>query len=277
MMPTTLTLHLGVGASAVYPKRLHGAACVLLESPLADHGAADKPFSVGPVRGSEARPGTASWRLGWLTSQPAPPCPRRVAFGPAAWPVLGRDEATVSYAELCAGPAAHAADLDVVSPLYFSRNGRDMPMPDPVLVLTSLLRRWNHHAPAALRVEQELRDRLLAAVFLDAFDGRTMRTAVTYTQQQSGFVGTIRLALLRTAGHDVETAFAALMRFAVLAGIGAQTTHGFGAVNLMRLTARGSSTGRGSTQPVHPHTGTPENPSVLADPKTQVNPHDHDQ
>ncbi|MGH3621762.1 MAG: CRISPR system precrRNA processing endoribonuclease RAMP protein Cas6 [Sciscionella sp.] len=87
-----------------------------------------------------------------------------------------------------------------------------------------------------------------------------MRTAVTYTQQQSGFVGTIRLALLRTADHDAETAFTTLMRYAVLAGIGAQTTHGFGAANLIRLTRHKSNTGRRSTQPVQPCTGTPETP-----------------
>ena len=52
---------------------------------------------------------------------------------------------------------------------------------------------------------------------------------------QSGYVGTIHLALIRAADTHVAGAFAALMRYADLAGLGAQTTHGFGAVRFQRL------------------------------------------
>jgi len=72
-------------------------------------------------------------------------------------------------------------------------------------------------------------------VRLASMDGRTVSTPVTANMQQTGFVGSVRLALGRDAGQDVAGAFAALMRFTDIAGIGAQTTHGFGAVRLLGL------------------------------------------
>lgn len=66
-------------------------------------------------------------------------------------------------------------------------------------------------------------------------DGRTVSTPVSATMHQTGFVGTIRLALTRAAGAPLASLFAALMRYTDIAGLGAQTTHGFGAVRLQHL------------------------------------------
>lgn len=52
---------------------------------------------------------------------------------------------------------------------------------------------------------------------------------------QTGFLGSARIGLTKTTDHTTRTVFAALMRFAVVAGIGAQTTHGFGSVRLEDL------------------------------------------
>jgi CRISPR-associated endoribonuclease Cas6 len=48
----------------VYPARLHGAACALLEGSAVSHTAQHKPFSVGPLFGDGAE--RARWRPGWL-------------------------------------------------------------------------------------------------------------------------------------------------------------------------------------------------------------------
>ncbi len=57
---------------------------------------------------------------------------------------------------------------------------------------------------------------------------------VTEQIRQVGFVGEAELRLLKTASAGTAELFGALMRFAAIAGIGAQTTHGFGAVEVTR-------------------------------------------
>jgi len=87
----------------------------------------------------------------------------------------------------------------MVSPMYFSRNGRDHPIPDPVLIVGSLARRWNSWAPAALTVSDELRDQLCAAVLLADMQGGT----VTIGRNQIRFTGTVGLGLPRHAERDI--------------------------------------------------------------------------
>jgi CRISPR-associated endoribonuclease Cas6 len=234
-MPAIVTLDLVTPPDLwVYPARLHGAVCALVEREhCGEHRAQRKPFSVGPLLGGGS--GAARWRLGWLADQAPRLAPEVVRFGPHPCAVVRSDTREVPFASLAAGPPAWSAELDVISPLYFSRNGRDHPLPDPVLVLRSTMDRWNAFASAALAVPEPVGRELLATVWLAAMDGRTESTPVTATMHQTGFVGTARLALTRAAGRTAATAFAALMRFADIAGIGAQTTHGFGAVRLVDL------------------------------------------
>ena len=259
-MPAVVTLDLVPQPGLrVYPARLHGAACALVEAAWAgEHHAQRKPFSAGPLIGEA---GVARWRLGWLVDRAPRLSPATVHFGPQPCPVLRCDIRNLPFAELAAGPPAWSAELDVISPLYFSRNGRDHPLPDPVLILRSTCDRWNAFAPAQLAVPDEVARELLATVRLASMDGRTVSTPVTATMHQTGFVGSIRLALGRDAGRDVAGAFAALMRFADIAGIGAQTTHGFGAVRLLQLNTAAParapyrSTSRASKTPRSSQTG----------------------
>jgi len=226
----------------VYPARLHGAACALIEPSWdGDHDAQRKPFSVGPLVGEN---GVARWRLGWLPDDVPDVEPSVVRFGALACPVLRCDVRTVSFAELASGPPAWSAELDVLSLLYFARNGRDHPLPDPVLIVQSALARWNVFAPAELSVPSDVERELVSTVWLAAFDGRTESAPVTATMHQTGFVGSVRLALTRAAGPVTAGAFAALIRFAEIAGIGAQTTHGFGAIHLRRLNTAPPARGR---------------------------------
>jgi CRISPR-associated endoribonuclease Cas6 len=124
--------------------------------------------------------------------------------------------------------------------MYFSRNGRDLPLPDPVLIVRSALTRWNVHAPPPLAVEPDLGTALISSVYLREHCGQSRQAPVSATMTQTGFVGTAELGLTRVADERVERVFAALMRFAAIAGIGAQTTHGFGATILHALGPPGS-------------------------------------
>lgn len=217
----------------LYPARLHGAACELLERTWdGRHDAQRKPFSAGPMAGTA---GLARWRLGWLADGAPRLTEEPVRFGPVACPVVRCDVQDLPFAALAAGEPAWSAELDVISPLYFSRNGRDHPLPDPVLMLRSAADRWNAFAPAGLAVSDAILRDVLATVHLAAMEGRTESVPVTVTMHQTGYVGTVRLALTRAAVPGVAGAFAALMRFADIAGLGAQTTHGFGATRLRTL------------------------------------------
>lgn len=232
-MPAVVTLDLVPQPGLqVYPARLHGAACTLMEPTSAEHHAQRKPFSAGPLMGEG---GMIRWRLGWLPEDVLALAPQAVRFGPLDCPVLRCDVRPVPFASLANGPPAWSAELELLSPLYFSRNGRDHPLPDPVLIVQSALARWNAFAPPVLAVPPEVAHELAATVWLAAFEGRAESAPVTATMHQTGFVGSVRLALTRAAGPAVAGAFAALMRFADIAGLGAQTTHGFGATHLTRL------------------------------------------
>lgn len=231
-MPAVLDLDLSVPAGMlVYPARLHGAACAMLEkSTLVAHTAQHKPFSVSPLFASET--GRARWRVGWLGATEPPPIPTTVALGPACCEIRPAAPVSVTFAELLAVPPVRQAELDFVSPTFFARKGRDLPLPDPLLIMRSLASRWDAHAPAELAVPATELTALLDSVYLDDVAIECRRAQVSRTMWQLGFIGTARLALTKTGGDVTAQVFTALTSFAEFAGVGAQTTHGFGAVRL---------------------------------------------
>lgn len=224
-MPATIELELDLPTvPTVYPARIHGAACALLGHP----APGEMPdFSAWPLAGHSGR---ARWRLGWLPARECPPAPSEVLFGDSPHRVVGHAVTGVDFADLAASPAARRADVEVLSPMFFSRNGRDLPLPDPVQMLRSPMDRWDHHAPGALRIPDDVRRALIGSVYLVDFDGGTVAGAVGARTQQTGFTGSVVLALTRGADTTTATVFAAVLRYAAIAGIGAQTGHGFGAV-----------------------------------------------
>ncbi|SDQ35455.1 CRISPR system precrRNA processing endoribonuclease RAMP protein Cas6 [Actinopolyspora saharensis] len=232
-MPATIRLTLDQpGSARIYPARLHGAACAVLESGGGEHRQQRKPFAVWPLRDLDGRTG---WQLGWLAEHDPPAVPRRIRLGEAHCRVREVDVDGVSYARLANSEPARHAQLRMISPLYFSRNGRDHPLPDPVLIVRNAAQRWNAHAPEPLHVGEEQLRAITGMVFLHDLAGETVRTPVSATMEQTGFVGTVRLGLTRNAERVTRGLFAALMRFTAVAGVGAQTTHGFGGVQLEEL------------------------------------------
>ncbi len=232
-MPAVLDLEISVpSGTQVYPARLHGAACTMLESTSVAHTAQHKPFSVGPL--IEASTGRTRWRVGWLAVTAPPPIPEAVALGPARCPVRPTHPQQASFAELLTSPPVRHAELQFVSPTFFARKGRDLPLPDPVLIMRSLAARWDAHAPPELALPAEVLSTLLNSVYLAEVAIESRRAQVSVTMWQTGFVGAARLAVTK-AGDDVTAqVFTALTRFAEFAGVGAQTTHGFGAVRLVK-------------------------------------------
>lgn len=247
-MPTLLTLRLTEPASPPYPVHLHAAACYLLEPPGADHTAQRKPFTVGaPV----AEDGTVTWRLGWLPDLPLPAAwpPRELRLGGSTCRVLDARARHQPFAALAASRPVARGLVRFLTPTYFSRNGRDVPLPDPVLIMRSLAQRWNVFAPTGLALDDTQCKALLSAVLLTDADVHTVRVQVGRDAWQTGFLGDAELALTHTAAPHVGAVFAALLRFATIAGIGAQTTYGFGEVHPEPL--------GGPTQTRHTHPDPP--------------------
>ncbi len=230
-MPAVLDLELAVpNGTQVYPARLHGAACAMLEDDSVPHAAQHKPFSVGPL--IEENAGRTRWRVGWLGSAEPPPIPETIALGPARCSVRPARPTFISFAELLAVPPVRHVELQFVSPTFFARKGRDLPLPDPVLIMRSLATRWDAHAPSELALPAEVLTALLDSVYLDDAAIETRRAQVSRTMWQIGFVGAAHLALTKAGDAVTAQVFTALTRFAEFAGVGAQTTHGFGAARL---------------------------------------------
>jgi CRISPR-associated endoribonuclease Cas6 len=232
-MPAALTVRFDRPAPAPTPRQVLGAAAGLFETADGDHHAATKPFAAGPFVDDDAGAGTW-WRLGWLADDALPPGwpPASVRFGGDVRPVTGFGGEVRPFAEMARSGAVRRARLRMLTPMFFSRNGRDLPLPEPVLLVRSLLARWNAHAPSSLQVAVDDGRAVVGAVFLDEMSGGTERVQVTPTLRQVGFVGEAELRLLRSAPQAAGEVFGALMRFAEVAGVGAQTTCGFGAVEV---------------------------------------------
>lgn len=248
MMPARLELTLiHPDSKEQYPARLYSAARAIFGAEPDVRGPLFEAFAVAPL--TAGAPGRFHWELGWICSAPPPSMPGSVRFGHVECRVLDVRVVERSFADLAAGPPVGSVELDVISPLYFSREGRDHPLPDPVLIVQSLLRRWNAFAPPELTIDRVTAKALLGSVRVTGMAGATPRTNLTLTTEQIGFVGQVRLAVEPGVDAAVTRALRTLAEFAPISGIGAQTTHGFGACRMRsawagreparRLAARG--------------------------------------
>ncbi|MDT3442344.1 MULTISPECIES: CRISPR system precrRNA processing endoribonuclease RAMP protein Cas6 [unclassified Pseudofrankia] len=266
-MPSILLVRMAGAIPDAAPRWLLAAASAICDP--ADGARADeaRPFSVGPLvpdagpnatglggtglggRGDAGLAGAwepstcgtpgrggavTTWRLGWLADDAPLPGwqPDTVRFGSQVLPVVGADLHRYSYAELAQGRPARGARLTMNTPTFFSRDGRDLPLPDPALAIGGLLARWNTYAPGPLRIGADDARALVEAVFLDGVWGASSEVELGHGLRQVGFVGQADLRLLAATSDYTATMFAALARFAAFAGVGERTAHGFGAVDV---------------------------------------------
>ncbi|MBL7517931.1 CRISPR system precrRNA processing endoribonuclease RAMP protein Cas6, partial [Frankia sp. CNm7] len=265
-MPSMLLIRLAGAVPDVAPRWLLGAArdiCAPTEpggrpgGPPGDTGAqpypgplpypgpepspGPPPFSVGapmpdgPPDGALPGDGaTTSWRLGWLDDRSAPPGwpPATARFGSQSREVTGAELTRRSYAQLAQGTPTRRVRVTMTTPTFFSRDGRDLPLPDPALAIQGLLTRWNAFAPGPLRIGAGDARSLVDAVFLDGVWGSSAEVELGHGLRQVGFVGHADLRLMAGTSDFVATMFTALTRFAAFAGVGERTAYGFGAVDV---------------------------------------------
>ena len=119
------------------------------------------------------------------------------------------------------------------SPTVFSRNGRPYALPDPQLVMTSLVGRWNSCAEASKekRVPDHVRELLCREVALRSFDGHAIGVG---RKDEAGFVGSTDF-YLRHADEEVGRWMAAVWTLAEYTGVGAELACGSGRIEILEM------------------------------------------
>ncbi|MEY9214315.1 CRISPR system precrRNA processing endoribonuclease RAMP protein Cas6 [Thermobifida halotolerans] len=210
---------------------LHGLACALVEAPEGAHTAQVKPFSARTVNSGADTPVV---EIGWLDDTRNPGLEARIAAGglrlgttPIGLEVTGRR--AVPYAELAASPPALRTRVVFASPTYVSRAGRQIPLPDPELLLSGLARRWRAFSP--LPIAEDTLSALLARVFVVRHEIRTT-TVDLGKSRRVGFTGEVVFGVHGSSDDPTRRLFAGLWQFAEFAGVGAQTAYGLGSVTV---------------------------------------------
>jgi len=136
----------------------------------------------------------------------------------------------VTYSDLLKGGAEKDLLLNFLSPTAFKRGVADYPLPDPYLVFSSLLRRWNAFSPRKLPTD--LYGVLKERVHLSGCWIKTRKVEVAERAKFTGFTGRV-LFYLDLEGEPLRQVNA-LARLASFAGVGRKTTMGFGTVKVER-------------------------------------------
>ena len=171
--------------------------------------------------------------------QAATPAGRPVRLGERMYRVAGRPRLTgrASWPELRQWSGARAWQVRFVTPVCLRRQNRTSPWPAPDSVARGLAERWHRLDPAT---SPPVPGHGVGPVWVSDIDGHSEVVNLTRRVRRdgrrlldeeivSGFTGRIRYVC--DQGTDTEAAdFDALMAFAVFAGAGSHTTHGFGVV-----------------------------------------------
>lgn len=132
-----------------------------------------------------------------------------------------------TYPRLFQAPEGPDLPLRFYSPTFFRRKGVHYPMPEPRLVLESLLRRLE--VLASLPAPEGVREALLERTGVRWFEGKTVRAEADV--EAVGFVGRVVYHLPRATEEELAWLWA-LGRFAFYAGVGAKTSLGLGRVKV---------------------------------------------
>lgn len=225
---------------------LHGAFFRLVKdwdtAAAADlHATVSKPFTLGTATGVQmddmAEGGEWAFDVSGLTDA----ANRAIewAFSRGAILSLGKSthrvvdvvvKESASFEELVEAGFADSwnkISLEAKSPTSFRRSGRQILLPDPGLVWSTLQRKWGEFSN--VKPDPSLLKRWPVDVLVTQF---SIRTAVeTFDRYKIiGFVGRVDYGIHETASHYTRGWFRALALWANYAGLGYKTTMGMGRV-----------------------------------------------
>ncbi len=137
-----------------------------------------------------------------------------------------------SYEELLdLAPPKREIVLDFISPTAFKRGRWDYPLPEPKLVFSSLLRRWNAFSP--LKLEEGLLKKLSYSLTVSGCWIKTKKVEVMEGVKFIGFVGRVFFYCEGLKMEELKT-LNALSLFAPFSGVGKKTTMAFGSVRVLK-------------------------------------------
>ncbi|WP_225894645.1 CRISPR-associated endoribonuclease Cas6 [Leptolyngbya sp. O-77] len=261
-----LTLQLQpLADSTLYPQYTIGLHAWLLDqvrqtnpelSAYLHDGESEKPFTISALQGVEVAPGgsprlrgdrpytwtitalsqpVVAWLTDWLRQPPQTIDLRGAPLKILDWGLTAPSHPPATYKQLfdVAIPPNPAIALSFRSPTSFRRHKHHFPLPVPVNLFHSYLRRWNDFSELEYDQEDFL-DWIDQSVIITRHHLQSVKTVAGKRGSVTGFTGAIEISLSKTALEDSEYVqlFMALGRLAPYCGTGHKTTFGLGQTRL---------------------------------------------
>ncbi|MBE9200792.1 MULTISPECIES: CRISPR-associated endoribonuclease Cas6 [unclassified Nodularia (in: cyanobacteria)] len=139
-----------------------------------------------------------------------------------------------TYAQLLQPPAKYSqVNLSFISPTSFRRKGHHFPLPVPVNLFHSYLRRWNDFSQIPIS-QADFLDWIDESVIIHQHRLESVKVAAGKRGSVTGFTGAISCGLSKAALANTEFTqlFYALVKLAPYCGTGHKTTFGLGQTSL---------------------------------------------
>lgn len=194
-----------------------------------------KPYTLSPLYRAESDSGEPQWRLRLTTLAPLfaslpDSDPPNFRYNGLEFPVRPDATRVVSFGDLLrrAETDHELPDLRFRTPTVFHSSGVDVLLPDPGLVIGSLIHSWDSFSPLPLPLP--LREFAARSLYLTRYHLRTVRIPVPHKGGRTGFSGWVRYGVRGEADPVALRLCGALLRFAEFAGVGVGTAAGMGQV-----------------------------------------------
>ena len=148
-----------------------------------------------------------------------------------------------TYAQLLQPPAKYSqVNLSFISPTSFRRKGHHFPLPVPVNLFHSYLRRWNDFSQIPIS-QADFLDWIDENVIIHQHRLESVKVAAGKRGSVTGFTGAISCGLSKAALANTEFTqlFYALVKLAPYCGTGHKTTFGLGQTSLSWVEPEASS------------------------------------
>jgi CRISPR-associated endoribonuclease Cas6 len=124
-----------------------------------------------------------------------------------------------------------SVNVELLSPMFYSRSGVSYPLPDPILVHRQLALRWSEFAPEArMQISDEISRELNSQVAIQNVELSSVN--LPELQHKVACTGQFSFTLKKSAETIHREWFSSLWQFAEFCGLGAMTTQGLGAVSI---------------------------------------------
>ena len=243
-MTISISAHLPQGMpNGIGYKDLHRLACFLIEdSGVEAHEQQAKPFAIWPLIIADADEGLVEITIQSLVDDPllVERVSSRLNGHEGRKANLGKDTplhhamldvSELPWDKLAAMPPASSVEVELLSPMTYSRSGMSYPLPDPILVHRQLATRWNQYAPDDfMQIADDLSREINSAISLTEVSLSSIHLQ-EFNNKIAG-VGTFSFQVDKKSDVLIREWFASLWSFAQFCGLGAMTTQGLGAVSV---------------------------------------------